>query len=72
MRDEYQQDGVELGPLHELVDLQNICDRSCNFNRTLQALKKQFYHSFRKEVVSSLVICIINCHDSCEARSTCS
>ena len=26
MRNEYQQDGVGLGPLHELVDLQNKCD----------------------------------------------
>ena len=53
MRDEYQQDGVGLGPLHELVDLQNKCDRSYNFNWTLQALKKQLYHSCRKEVVSA-------------------
>ena len=57
MRDKYQQDGVGLGPLHELVDL--------NFNWTLQALKKHLYHSCRKEVVSAYVICIINCHDIC-------
>ena len=42
MRDEYQQDGVGSGPLHELVDL--------NFNLTLQALKKLLYHSCRKDV----------------------
>ena len=53
MRDEYQQDEVGLGPLHELVDLQNKCDRSLNFNWTLQALKKHLYHSCRKEVVSA-------------------
>ena len=53
MRDEYQQDGVGLGPLHELVDLQNKCDRSFNFNWTLEALKKQLYHSCRKEAVSA-------------------
>ena len=45
MRDEYQQNGVGLGPLHELVDL--------NFNWTLQALKKHLYHSCRKDVVSA-------------------
>ena len=58
MRDEYQQDGVGLGQLHELVDL--------NFNWTLQALKKHLYHSCRKEVVSAQVIFIINCHDICD------
>ena len=45
MCDEYQQDGFELGPLHELVDL--------NFNWTLQALKKHLYHSSRKDVASA-------------------
>ena len=45
MRDEYQQDGVGLGPMHQLADL--------NFNWTLQALKKHLYHSFRKNVVSA-------------------
>ena len=46
MRDEYhQQDGVGLGPLHELADL--------TFNWTLQALKKHLYHSCRKDVVSA-------------------
>ena len=45
MRDEYQQDGDGLGPLHKLVDL--------NFNQTLQALKKHLYHSCRKDVVSA-------------------
>ena len=58
MRDEYQQDGVGLGPLHELVDL--------NFNWTLQALKKHLYHSYIKDVVSASVIFIINCHDICD------
>ena len=53
MRDEYQQDGVGLGPLQELVDLQNKYDRSLNFNWTLQALKKHLCHSCRKEVVSA-------------------
>ena len=56
MRDEYQQHRVGLGPLHELVDLQHKYDGSLNFNWTLQliqALKKQLYHSFRKEVVSA-------------------
>ena len=66
MRDEYQQDRVGLDPLLELVDLQNKCDRSFNFNWTLQALKKQLYHRCRKEVVSALVIFIISCHDSCD------
>ena len=66
MCDEYQQDGVGSGPLLELVDLKNKCDRSFNFNWTLQALKKQLYHSCRKEVVSARVIFIINCHDSCD------
>ena len=45
MRDEYQQDRVGLGPLHELVDL--------NFNWTLQALKKHLYNSCRKDVVGA-------------------
>ena len=53
MRDEYQQDGVGLGLLHELVNLQNKCDRSLNFNWTLQALKKHLCHSCRKEVASA-------------------
>ena len=43
MRNKYQQDGVELGPLHKLV----------GFNWTLQELKKHLYHSCRKEVVSA-------------------
>ena len=50
MRDEYQQEGVGLGPFHELVDLQNKCDRSLNFNWTLHMLKKHLYHSCRKVV----------------------
>ena len=50
MVDEYQQDGVGLRPLHEVVDLQNKCDRSLNFNWTLQVLKKHLYHSCRKVV----------------------
>ena len=45
MRDEYQQEGVGSGPLHELVDQ--------NFDRTLQVLKKHLYHSCRKDVVSA-------------------
>ena len=45
MRDEYQQDGVRLGPVHELVDF--------NFNWTLPALKKHLYYSCRKEVASA-------------------
>ena len=45
MRDKYQQDGLGLGPMHELVDL--------NFKWTLQALKKHLYDSCRKEVVSA-------------------
>ena len=45
MRNKYQQDGVGLGPLHELVGLK--------FNWTSQALKKHLYHSCRKEVVSA-------------------
>ena len=53
MHDEYQQDGAGLGPLHELVDLQNKCDRSLNFDWTLQALKKHLCHSCGKEVVSA-------------------
>ena len=53
MRDEYQQDGVGLGPLDDFVVLQNKCDRSLNFNWTLQALKKHLCHSRRKEVVSA-------------------
>ena len=57
MRNKYQQDGVGLGPLHELVGLK--------FNWTSQALKKHLYHSRRKEVVSAQVIFIINCHDIC-------
>ena len=48
MRDEYQRDGVGLGPLHELVDL--------NFNWTLQLLKKHLYHSCRKDVVLKLFL----------------
>ena len=47
MRDEYQQDGVGLGPL------QNKCDRSLNFKWTLQALKKHLCHSCRKGVLSA-------------------
>ena len=41
--------------LHELANfnLQNTCDRSFNFNWTLQALKKQLYHSCKKQVVSA-------------------
>ena len=53
MCDDYQQDGVGLGPLLELVDLQNKCDRSFNFNWPLQALKKQLYHSCGNDVVSA-------------------
>ena len=57
MRDEYQQDGVELGPLGcmnwPIFNLQDKCDSSFNFNWTLQALKKQLYHSCRKQVVSA-------------------
>ena len=33
-------------------NLQNKCDRPFNFKWTLQALKKQLYHSYRKQVVS--------------------
>ena len=52
MRNKYQQDGVGLGPLHELVGLE--------FNWTLQTLKKYLCHSCRKEVVvSARVIFII-------------
>ena len=53
MRDDYQQDGVGLGPLLELVNLQNKCDSSFNFNWTLQALKKYLYHGCGKDVVVS-------------------
>ena len=45
MRNKYQQDGVGLGPLHELVVLK--------FKSTSKALKKDLYHSCRKEVVSA-------------------
>ena len=41
----YQQDGVGLGPLHELVVFK--------FKSTLKELKKDLYHSCRKEVVSA-------------------
>ena len=59
MRNKHQQDGVGLGPLHELVGLE--------FSWTLQILKKHLYHSCRKEVVvSALVIFITNCHDICD------
>ena len=50
MRDKYQQDGVGLGPLYELVYL--------NFNWTLQALKKHLYH-----VYVMYVICIYVLHN---------
>ena len=54
MRDEYQQDGwIRPIRLHELVDLQNKCDRLFNVNWTLEAPKKQLYHSCRKHVVSA-------------------
>ena len=39
--------------LYELIDLQNKCDRLFNFDWTLQVLKKQLYHSCRKQVVSA-------------------
>ena len=45
MRDKYQQDGVGLGPLDELVVLK--------FKSTLKELKKDLYHSCRKEVMSA-------------------
>ena len=58
MRNKYQQDGVGLDPMYKLVGLK--------FNWTLHALKKDLYHSCRKEVVSAQVIFIINCHDICD------
>ena len=35
-----------------ILDLQSKCDRPFNFNWTLPVLKKQLYHSCRKQVAS--------------------
>ena len=56
MCDEYQQDGVGLGLFLKVVNLPNKCDRSFNFNWTLQVLMKQLYYSCRNEVVSALKV----------------
>ena len=56
MRDEYQQDGVGLGPLGCMnwsTCRINVHDRLFNVNWTSEAPKKQLYHNCRKQVVSA-------------------
>ena len=55
MGDEYQQDRVGLGPLGCMnwSTFRINVTGYFNFNWTLQALKKQLYHSCRKQVVSA-------------------
>ena len=56
MRDEYQQDGVELGLLGCMnwsTCRINVHDRLFNVNWTLETRKKQLYHNCRKQVVSA-------------------